>query len=254
MMTAFDQTPDAPEAFGYKTFWFAIGTDDPASVIDALDVGPATPANWTSGLAAATGGGDPRTAEPWMFVSPPVDGWVLAASTWLPYPVAIDEHPEIGRKFDALFARLMARFGDVQFFGSHRVVDLVTWARARGGKAERIFAYADGGVLANFGEQTAEEAQLGFLDLSGLSPEEAGDEIFAIAEARDLEEERLIASGMSPRDASERVRESGRDPFPDESDAVDLATRWSIDPTQFSDQDHPAGVGLAVLLPRDLVP
>ena len=252
MMTAFDQRPDAPEAFGYKTFWFAIRTADSAAVVDALDFGPATPANWASGIAATYGEDDPQMPESWVFVSPPVDGWVLVTGARLPYPVAIDEHPEIGRKFDTVFARLMARFADVQFFGSYRVADLVTWARARGGQPERIFCYADGGVLTNFGEQTAEEAQLRFLDLSGLSPEEASDKIFSIAEERGLDEERLIASGVSPRDALARVEETGRDPFPDESDAVDLAARWSLDPTQLSAQDHPVGVGLAVRLPQDL--
>jgi hypothetical protein len=43
----------------------------------------------------------------------------------------------------------MKRFDDVQFFGSYRVSDFVTWARALNGKSVRIFAYADSEVLAN---------------------------------------------------------------------------------------------------------
>lgn len=253
MMPAFVQTPDTPEAFGFKILWFAIATADPAAVVEALDFGPATPANWASGLAAAYGRDRLQTPERWVFVSPPVDGWVLVAGTCLPHPVAIDEHRAIGRKFDILFARLMARFDDVQFFGSHRVADLVTWARARGRRPERIFCYGGSGVLANFGEQTAEEAQLGFIDFSGLSPEEADDRIFAIADERNLEEERLIASGVSPRDALARVQESSRSPFPGETDAVDLAALWSLDPTELS-AGHPDGVGFAVRVPPDLMP
>ena len=55
----------------------------------------------------------------------------------------------------------MQRFDDVQFFGSHRGVDFVAWARALNGKPVRIFAFADE-VMANFGKQTPEEAKLAF--------------------------------------------------------------------------------------------
>ena len=76
----------------------------------------------------------------------------------------------------------MQRFDDVQFFGSHRVVDFVAWARAVKGKPTQIFAWSgsDGAVLANIGEQTPEEAKLGFSNLSGLSPSDTADKIFAI--------------------------------------------------------------------------
>lgn len=251
-MPGFDPTPDAPRSFGYKIFWFAVRTADPATVVAALDLGEPIRANWETGLDAAYGDQNSAGTEPWIFVSPPVAGWVLVAGARLPYPVGIDEHAEIGERFDALFGRLTTRFDDVQFFGSYRVVDLVAWARARGGRPERIFGFADGGVLANFGEQTPEEAQLGFLDLGGLAPEDAGDRIFAAAEARDLEEERLIAGGMSHREAVERLREGGRDPFPDENDAIDLAALWSLDPSRLSEQEHPPGTGFALLLPEEL--
>jgi hypothetical protein len=174
-------------------------------------------------------------------------------STRFPYPVAIDAHCDIGRKFDVLFSRLMKHFGDVQFFGSHRVVDFVTWARALEGEPTRIFGFGDGDILANFGPQTSEEAQLGFANLGGLPPPDACDRPFVIAEEQDAEKDRLIASGLSRQDASARVRETGRDAIPDESDVVDLAARWSIDPTRLSDQDHPAGLGLAARLPPDLM-
>jgi hypothetical protein len=162
-------------------------------------------------------------------------------SAWFPYPVAIEAHHDIGRKFDVLSSRLMRQFGDVQFFGSHRVAGLVTWARALGGKPTRIFGFADGDVLANDGDQTAEEAQLGFANLSGLTPGDASDRIFALADERDADERGLIARGIC------------RDPIPDETDVADLAALWSVDPTRLSDQDHPPGLGLAVQLPSDLM-
>jgi hypothetical protein len=250
-MPSFDQTPDEPEAFGFKVSWFAIKAADPAAVLDALEFGGATPANWASGLAAVYG--DSRSSDAWVFASPPVSGWVLVVGSSLPYPTN-ETHHDIGRRFDVLFSRLMKRFDDVQFFGSHRVVDFVAWARALKGKPMRIFAWAggEGAVLANVGEQTLEEAKLKFADLSGLSPSDAADKIFAIEEEQGAEQDKLVASGLSRREALTRVRQNGRGGFPDETDVVELAALWSIDPSRLSDQDHPLALGLAARLPENL--
>ncbi len=245
-MPSFDQTPDRPRPFGYKVSWFAVKTSDPAAVVDALEFGEATPANWASGIEVA------YATDPWLFVSPPVGGWVLAAGAWLPHPVAIEAHRDIGEKFDVLFSRLMKRFDDVQFFGSHRVVDFVAWARALKGKPSRIFAWADGEILANIGEQTADEAKLGFANLTGLTPSKATDRIFAIAEENDVEANRLAKSGLSPGEAQARLRQDGRVAFLDEGDVAELAGLWSIDPTRLSEHDHPLGLGLVARLPKRL--
>jgi hypothetical protein len=118
----------------------------------------------------------------------------------------------------------------------------------------RIFAWAgsEGAVLANFGEQTLEEAKLKFADLSGLSPSDATDRIFAIEEEQGAEEDKLVASGLSRRDARARVRQNGRGGFPNETDVVELAALWSIDPMMLDDQDHPLGLGLAARVPENL--
>jgi hypothetical protein len=249
-MPSFDQTPDKPESFGFKVSWFAVKATDPAAVIEALEFGKATPANWASGLAAAYGGA--QSSDAWVFASPPLSGWVLVVGSSLPYPTN-ETHNDIGRRFDVLFSRLMKRFDDAQFFGSHRVVDFVTWGRALNGKPERIFGWtgSEGAVLANVGEQTLEEAKLKFADLSGLSPSDATDKIFAIEEEKEAELDKLVASGLSRRDALTRVRQSGRGGFPDETDVIELAALWSIDPTMLDDQEHP-GLGLAVRLPENL--
>jgi hypothetical protein len=107
--------------------------------------------------------------------------------------------------------------------------------------------------LSNVGEQTPEEAKLKFANLSGLSPSAARDRIFKIAEQQDAEEDKLVAKGLSPREARERVWPNGRGAIPDEKDVVELAALWSIDPTQLSNQDHPSGLGLAARLPKDLM-
>ena len=253
-LPSFDQTPDKPQSFGYKVSWFAVKTSDPTSVLGALEFEEATPANWASGLAAAAAIGPSQRSAPWVFVSPPVSGWVFVVGFWLPYPVApTGRHHEIGKKFDVLFSRLMKRFDDVQFFGSYRVVDFTAWARALRGKPVRIFAYADGEVLANAGEQTPEEAKLRFANLTGLSPADAGDKISKIGEEQEAEEDALVAKGLSRQEALAKVRENGRDPIPDEDDVVELAALWSIDPRQLSNQEHLRGVGWAARLPKNVM-
>jgi len=252
-MPPFDQTPDKPVSFGYKVSWFAVKTSDPASVLDALEFGKGTPANWTSGIEAAYVASREKA---WAFVSPPVNGWILIVNSLLPYPVAPNgRRADIGAKFDVLFSRLMKRFADVQFFGTHRVSDFTAWARAQGGEPKRVFAFSgsEGEVYANVGEQTPEEASLKFANLSGLPPSAATNKIFEIAQQQDAERRALEASGLSRREAMNRFLQSNRSPFPGEEDVVALAGLWSIDPGQLSDQDHPPGLGLAVRLPENLV-
>lgn len=259
-MPSFDRTPDKPQSFGYKVLWFAVRASDPASVLDALEFGPGTQANWASGLSAAY----PYTrnyATDWVFVSPPVDGWVFVVGGTLPQPFALNAplpktYHEIGRRFDVLLSRLMKKFDDVQYFGTHRVVSLAAWARALQGKPVRIFAsaetFTDCDVCANVGDQTPEEAKLKFPDLNGLSPCDATHRISKITEELEAEERALFARGLSPADVKARIRQNGRLPFAGESEVFDLAALWSIDPTKLSDQDHRPGLGLVAPLPKDL--
>ena len=170
-MASFDQTPGRPKSFAYKVNWFAVKASDPASVLDALEFGEATPANWASGLAAVYGD------DPWVFASPSVSGWILVVSSSLPYPTN-ETHHDIGKRFEVLFSRLMKRFDDVQFFGSHRVVGFVTWARAAERQADTCLFFARDEIMANVGEQTPEEAKLGLCQSGGLSLSDALDEIF----------------------------------------------------------------------------
>jgi hypothetical protein len=253
-MPSFEQTPDKPQPFGFKVNWFALKASDPGSVLDAFEIGEATPSNWASGIAAAYSYDAPLGDVPWIFMSPPVNGWILAVSSSLLYPT-IETHHDIGKRFDALFSRLMERFDDVQFFGSHRVSDFVAWARAVKGKPMRVFAWSgcNGEVLANVGERTPEEAKLGIINLTGLSPSDAVDKIFKIVGEQQDEADALVASGLSRREALARVRQNGRGGFPDETDVIELAALWSLDPSRLGEQDHPVDLGLAARLPTDLM-
>ena len=134
------------------------------------------------------------------------------------------------------------------------MVDFVAWARAVNGKPLRMFAYAGGGdgVLANVGEQTPEEAKLRFADLTGLSLTDALDEMSRIADEQHAEQDALVASGLSRREAIARVRQNGPKSYPNETDVLELAGLWGIDPMELSEQDHPLSLGLAARLPENL--
>lgn len=253
----FDATPDLPEPFGYKVCWFAVRASDPAQVLDALGWASEGPANWHTGIAAAyrrTSGGQ----APWVFASPPVEGWVLLVGGGLPYPAVYPEDrlEGIGQAFDVIFTRLKDHFGEAQFFGSHRVADFVAWARARRGEPGRQFSYAgsSGEVYANVGVQSAEEAALGFAVLSGLSPVDARDRLSELLEEEMARKDALVASGMSRRDAGRQVRPTGRSVMPGEEDVTALADAWSVDPTRLDEADrgYVPGVGLMARVPTDL--
>lgn len=218
----FDTTPDRPEDFGYKVNWFAVKTEDSDSVIRALDIEPGIPANWSSGISAAYGRTKGMEKIPWAFVSPPVRGWILVVGHLLPYPVmhTLDRHGGIGQKFEAVLSRLTSQFTDVQFFGSHRVVGFVAWARAQRDQPPRIFSFGDGDIYANIGNQTKEEARLEFTNLSGLSLSAASDLLF-----------------------------SSNGKLPNETDVVKLAAKWSIDPSDLSETETTRSLGMLVQLP-----
>ena len=213
-------TPDTAQDFGYKILWFAVRAPDPQTVAAALQATATKPANWATGLAAAYAAlkSKPATA----FISPAVDGWVFIASTALPYPAIEGESAKTtGRKFEQLVQRLTSNFAEVQFFGSYRVINFVAWARYVAGQPTRVFAMADE-VLVNIGTQTAEEARLGFTDISGLNAQAASARLFS---------------------------EGGR--LPDEDDVLQLATAWSLDPSRLSERPRPAALGLLLNWPDE---
>lgn len=137
-------TPDGALPFGYKTGWLAVRCDDPEQVMDALDLfDQRTPANWATGLAAAEAGAG-------TFVTPCLDGWVLAIDFY-----------ESAR---GLIEGIAGNFPEAQYFCTHRVTEYHTWVKYVNGKTVREYCYAGerGEVLWDEGEITPEELSLGF--------------------------------------------------------------------------------------------
>lgn len=252
---ALDVAPDAPQSFGYTVNWFAVRASDPRAVLDAAGLQTAWPANWASGLGLAYQG-SPGGEGAWVFASPVVDGWVLLVGRHLPYPVSAWEGSNqprgIGLAFEQLLDKLAARFDEVQFFGSYRVVDFSAWTLTRQGRHERQFSYADGTVLAHRGPQTRAEAELGFVNLDQLTDAQATERLSEVLEENQEHQDSLVKDGMTHRDAwSQSHAEPGRR-LPDEDAVMALARRWSIDPSQLEARSVAPGTGLVAPFPRSL--
>lgn len=137
-----DTAPDRPIPFGYKTGWLCVGSDGPLTVIEALGLRDAAACNWKYGLERVDRAGK-------IFVSPALDGWVLAVG-WIEEDLAN-------------LSALAQKFPRLMFFASHRVSDYAAWARFEGGKCLRAYAYAgdEDTVLWDEGPLTPEELSLG---------------------------------------------------------------------------------------------
>jgi hypothetical protein len=248
--------PDAPIDFGPRTSWFAVRGTDPGAVAHALGLAQLTPANWASGLAAATPRPNPAMAEPMVFFSPPVDGWVLVVSSGLPYPdhraARTENDAENDRRFDHLFTALAVKFSEVQYFGSYRAVGFCAWARARRAGIERIFSYADGEVLANVGTRSLEERALKFPDIGGLALDAARDALLDLAARRDRREEQLLADGLDRTATDQALRDEGRAPLPGEDDVLELAGAWSVNPAALEARALAPGTGFTARLPPQM--
>ncbi len=192
--------PDEPESFGYKCAWLAIRTTDMSSVARALGIKQTEPGTWSEGIRAAYEGK--------VFITPPLGPWVLAVSISLPD----SGQPGAQDHASPLIERLGKSFPEVQYFGTHRVVEWHAWARVVNGSVVRKFAYVgdQGEVPWEFGSPTPEEAALG--------PAYSRQEVDAGS-------------------------------FPDETYVMALAARWSIDPSTLEEQNFGRGLGLIGVLP-----
>lgn len=186
-------------SFGYKGAWLAIRSSDASAVADALGLTSVREAAWEEAFAAI----DSRESDPpfLAFVTPPIDGWTLVA---LGHGL---EQDDAGGRLD--FASLSRRFGEVQKFASHRVVDYHEWQRWVAGEPVRRYLWIgeSGEIPFDEGEPAAAEGNI--LRLANLADEE-WDEY----------------------------------EFPDEETVMAVAAEWSIDPTTIAERSAVDGTGL----------
>lgn len=210
----FDVEPDTPKPFGYRMSWLAIRTRDTGAVVAALGLQEgAEAANWDSGLGTAY---DAAFGAGRVFVSPPVNGWTLVVSQALPSPAS----RRLVDKTIPLMLDLGTAFVEVQYFASYPELDFYAWARVIDGRLVRAFAINDEGVVWNKGRPSKEEAALGLkrFELRGVRgrKDDTGDEIVM---------------------------------YPTESHMMQLALKWSLDPTRLSPIDGRPALGVIAFAP-----
>jgi len=184
-----------PQAFSYKFQWIVIDTTDASPVVSALGLKDVRPATWDI---------DPYDHRG-VFVSPSVLDWTYVLGGHLPpnFPQFVPRLEDLSR-----------RFGEVQYFATHRVVELHAWAKAIDGRIVRGYCWV------------GESCEI-VMDVGGLTPEE-----------EELGFSRFINSHTASGDW-EAVD------FPDEEDVMHIAGKWSINPQELDayDSEGPGFLG-----------
>ena len=186
--------PDFPIPFGYKMCWYAIKNETPQSVIEKLEMKVVSDSNWEHGLHCAYG------SEGFIFVSPPVDGHILV----------INMPPDDGHNIVKKHALL---FEELQYYGTHRVVDYNAWAKFYDGQIIRAYCYVGerGEIMWCEGNVTTEELSFGFDKFPSNTDE-------MLSENFDYEH------------------------LPDEEHVLAIAKAWGVD-TKFESETYEKGIG-----------
>ncbi len=184
--------------------WLAVKTHNCKRVQRALGLHDATPCSWEEGLVEAQ--------HHKLFVSPPVNGWVLIVGSDLPEP-----DQDVDECF--VFLRQLSRkLGHVQYFSVNRVLNYHAWALVDDGQVFRAYAWA-GETLWNQGQKTAAEKEL---DMSCYAYGESGD------------------ITVFPKEPA----------VPNSEKINQLAARWSIDPMSITDNAWQKEQGIVGSLPH----
>lgn len=200
-----DPTPDRPLSFGYKRMWLAFKTDDPEIVIQVLGLDSVKPANWSSGLGAALHKG--------TFITPAIDGWVLAISYQLP---ELGNTHKIG-EWQSFMQHITPYFDEIQYFATHRVVEYHAWAMVQNGILIRAYAF-----LGEAGEVLHDEG--------------------AVTEA----EYRLLPNYLAQTfNQSSYTRNNSENSLrePTEEDVLKIAALWGLDPIALGNRNLPPSLG-----------
>jgi hypothetical protein len=139
-----DALPFVRPAWRRPACWLAIRSRSLTAVQTALELNNPKPCSWSEGL----------NGERQLFISPPLNGWILVVGAGLPDP---------GDDVDACFrflTELSRRVGQVQFFKAEPVLHHHAWARVEAGRVVRAYAWV-GATVWNQGVRTAAETELG---------------------------------------------------------------------------------------------
>ncbi|MDB6125294.1 MAG: hypothetical protein JWQ71_4287 [Pedosphaera sp.] len=191
-----EPSPYQPSGFRHSILrrpscWLAIRNRNLLTVQSALALHNSKPCSWVDGLA---GNGEQK-----LFLSPPVNGWILVIGSALPEP---NEDVDVCFRF---LVDLSRKVGHVQLFSANSMLNHHAWAQVENGHVVRAYAWA-GRTLWNQGKTTQPEKDLAM-------------KCYDYTEIPDI----------SPFGSSE--------PIATNSDKVHfLAARWSIDPDEIDER------------------
>ncbi|MGM9484451.1 hypothetical protein ACS5PN_24865 [Roseateles sp. NT4] len=187
-------------SFGYKTAWFAARTTDATALAHALGLANLRPAPADVATAAAY---EHDTGN--AFITPVLEGWTLVMSKDF-----LDLAGGSPPSFVDLLCKASAELRtEVQFFASYRVCEVHGWARATQGELSRAYCYdgSSGDIVIDHGEPTAQEVALGHRFFNPAGAEAEGDTYWERTDLRHVSE----------------------------TDVMQLAGLWSIDPSERDD-------------------
>ncbi len=211
----FDARPDRPRPFGYGMSWLAVRTRLPETVIGVLGLEQVERCNWNTGLGTVYSA---KYGEDRIFVSEPVNGWVMVVGLALPQPLG----RQFADKCSPIILELGRHFIEVQYFLAYPDLDFFGWARVLEGKIVRAFAIGDEGVIWNRGKPSKEEKAMGL----------------RFSEPR----------GRKGVAADELILP------PTEAHVMWLAGKWSLDPTRIDGIPGAPGLGYIGKAPIDWRP
>jgi hypothetical protein len=217
----FSSVPDMPVNFGYKCSWLSVRTFDQKGLGLALSFKNLQPINWKEGVDKGYDYIDTKKLDMALssknfkkavdkavsskiFISPPIDGWMLAICGKIPLVDHSSEDIFI-KDLKSILIKLSSELGEAQYFASNRVSSYYCWCCAKNGRINRLYYYSDGTMLCE-GEPIGLEKELKLLKPSDLDPENDVD----------LDDESIA--------------------WPDEELVLKIAGSWSINPATLSDR------------------
>ena len=135
-----------PNSLNSPEQWLAIRSGNVTAVQETLGLSNPQRCSWKDGFAIS---GVER-----LFISPPVNGWILVIGPALPAP---EEDVDFCFHFTSHISK---RLGHVQFFSLNSALSHHCWVRAHTGRIERAYAWC-GETQWNQGTMTPEESALG---------------------------------------------------------------------------------------------
>ncbi|NUO01223.1 MAG: hypothetical protein HUU01_11470 [Saprospiraceae bacterium] len=178
------RNPLKPIGFGFDSEWIAVKTTETEKLLQVLDLKNLEKSNWVEGTL--------KTNKGYVFVLPPVGGWILISSFDLPSPDSRDEK-EASRS-RALLNQLSKSFGEAQMFGSLRSSSSAFWMKSVNGSIERLYSIVRNHSTIE-GKPTPVEASWTLFDSS--SPDAETDEYWFSALSPDMETVMEVAESWS---------------------------------------------------------